>query len=142
MKWWVTRPGGTPIGPVEPELVVRGIAAGAVPLDSLVCPVGGSAWTALREVPSFAEAVVARRQGRVAAGEGDTVLDLGLLPSSEAASPSDAPRFGEDSEHTIADAQRVRSSEPPTIVGPWPWGDEETSLERGPSERPDPRKPS
>lgn len=55
--WYVTRSGGETIGPVETALVERGIIAGKVPLDSLVCEVGEDYWVALKDADAFADAI-------------------------------------------------------------------------------------
>jgi hypothetical protein len=129
IKWWVTRAGGTPIGPADPELIVRGIDTGAVPLDSLVCPVGGATWVGLREEPAFAHAVDERRRRRAASGERDTVLDLGPLAPSEPP-PDDLPleRFDDAPEHTIAEPRPLTPSEAPTIQRVLPLDEEERTV--------------
>ena len=55
--WYVTRKGGTVIGPVETTLVERGILAGKVPMDSEVCEVGDDYWSPLEAVDSFRSAI-------------------------------------------------------------------------------------
>jgi len=55
--WYVTRKGGSVIGPVETTLVERGVIAGKVPLDSLVCEVGLDYWSPLSAVDAFREAI-------------------------------------------------------------------------------------
>ncbi|MBI2393635.1 MAG: hypothetical protein HYV09_28915 [Deltaproteobacteria bacterium] len=55
--WYLTRSGGDTIGPVETTLVERGIVAGKVPLDSLVCEVGEDYWVALKDAETFAGAI-------------------------------------------------------------------------------------
>lgn len=48
--WYVASEGSDPIGPVSTDLLIRGFAAGRVPSDALVCPVGDSRWRPVREV--------------------------------------------------------------------------------------------
>jgi len=55
--WYVTRPGAKVVGPVETDCVQRGILAGKVPSDSFVCKMGEVRWTALDDVPEFADHV-------------------------------------------------------------------------------------
>jgi hypothetical protein len=43
-RYYVHQPDGPPIGPVTLDLLARGIAAGKVPVDTLVCRVGSSDW--------------------------------------------------------------------------------------------------
>jgi len=109
-RWWVTRPGGVPVGPAAPELVIQGIGAGAVPLDALVCPMGGTEWKPLAEVAEFAAAVTARRRARSHFAESEgTAIDLGPLPDSEppprpsVTSSISLERFDETSESTVVD---------------------------------------
>jgi len=55
--WYVTKPGGRIVGPVDTELLRRGIAEGRVPEDSLVCESGHSRWAPLTDVALFADAI-------------------------------------------------------------------------------------
>jgi hypothetical protein len=137
-QWWVTQGGQQPIGPVSTELVVRGIAAGRVPLDSFVCEVGGTAWSPVRDVRHFAEAVAIaaalkvdeRPSGRAASlpkfdGTDDrTLVDMEpLLPSevprptertaarTSARAPQLAPFDGSDDMRTVTDIESPISSE-------------------------------
>lgn len=55
-SWWVTDAGRPPIGPVSTELLLRGIAAGKVPREALVCAVGQKQWKPVRETPPFSDA--------------------------------------------------------------------------------------
>jgi hypothetical protein len=55
--WKVRIPGRHAIGPVSTELLVRGIAAGRVPLDAEVSEVGRDAWQPLSSVDEFFEAM-------------------------------------------------------------------------------------
>jgi hypothetical protein len=140
-QWWVTQGGQQPIGPVSTELVVRGIAAGRVPLDSYVCEVGGAAWTPVRDVRHFAEAVAIaaalkvddRPSGRSPslpkfdASDDRTLVDMEpLLPSdvprptertsprSSARAPQLAPFDANDDLRTITDISPPLSSEAST----------------------------
>jgi hypothetical protein len=56
-QWYVTQPGGSVIGPVDTELLSRGIAEGRVPLDSLACEAGDAEWLPVDEIAIFADAV-------------------------------------------------------------------------------------
>jgi hypothetical protein len=60
MSWWVTVPGGHPLGPVRTEHLLRGISAGKVPNHALVCRVGDEEWRPLSSIQRFADAFVAR----------------------------------------------------------------------------------
>src|SRR5258707_1190292 len=55
--WYVIAEDGEPVGPVETELVVRGISAGKIPLGSKVCAVSETTWMSLSAVPEFAAAI-------------------------------------------------------------------------------------
>lgn len=52
--WLVRQPGSEPVGPVSTELVVRGIQAGRVVPNALLCRVGTGVWRTLTEFPEFA----------------------------------------------------------------------------------------
>lgn len=138
-QWWVTQGGQEPVGPVSTELVVRGLAAGRVPLDSYVCEVGGTAWKPVREVRDFSEAVAIaaalkvddRPSGRAPlprfdATDDRTVVDIEpMIPSDSPRNTDRAPsrssrvpplaRFdGGDDLRTITDAAPPLSSDPST----------------------------
>jgi hypothetical protein len=55
--WYVTKPGGKVIGPVDTKLLSRGIAQGRVPLDSLACEAGATEWEPVDQIALFADAV-------------------------------------------------------------------------------------
>lgn len=57
VRWYVTRPGGQVVGPVDTELVRRGIREAMVPVDSMVCRAGTSAWVSISSISAFADAV-------------------------------------------------------------------------------------
>ncbi|MCC6526476.1 MAG: hypothetical protein IT373_27760 [Polyangiaceae bacterium] len=84
--WWVRHEGGEPIGPVEEELLVRGILAGKVPRGAHVCRIASNAWRPLGEVEPFATA--ARALGPPSA-------PVAEAPAAPAAEP--APRGPESS---------------------------------------------
>ena len=63
--WWVTRPGHPVIGPIDTSKLERGSAAGRVPPDAIVCPVGGTRWRALDEVPELGDALLDVRETQV-----------------------------------------------------------------------------
>jgi hypothetical protein len=56
MDWWVTKGNQVPVGPVSTDLLLRGIGAGRVPKDALVCEVGGSSWRWIGETAPFSAA--------------------------------------------------------------------------------------
>jgi hypothetical protein len=58
-NWWLTQAGAVPTGPFAESVIVRKIATGETPRDSLVCVVGGDRWQTLEEIPAFA-AVLAK----------------------------------------------------------------------------------
>lgn len=60
VSWWVTVPGGHPIGPVRTASLLRAISVGKVPEHALVCRVGDEEWRPLTGIQRFADAFVAR----------------------------------------------------------------------------------
>lgn len=54
--WYVTRAGGAIVGPVDTELVRRGLIEGMVPVDSVVCRAGTMSWVRIAKVAAFADA--------------------------------------------------------------------------------------
>jgi hypothetical protein len=71
--WYVTRRGANVVGPVETDLLQRGILAGRVPSDSVVCRAGEVRWEPLDDVPEFADHVA------------DTLFDSELTQATELA---------------------------------------------------------
>jgi hypothetical protein len=57
VAWYVMNDGSEAIGPVTTEQLVNGIVGGRVPLTSVVCPVGATAWSPLAAYPELAAAV-------------------------------------------------------------------------------------
>jgi hypothetical protein len=117
-RWWVTQRGREPVGPVETELVVRGIAAEKVPGDALVCPVGGKSWQPLDAVPRFAQALAQHRRGAGAMDAESTIIDLPPIPSESAIRDTTRPEpaltiFDDATEKTIVDIAPLPPSEPP-----------------------------
>jgi hypothetical protein len=55
---WYVAVGDTSVGPVETDLVIRGIEHRRIPPDALVCEVGATSWSALASVEPFHAAVV------------------------------------------------------------------------------------
>jgi hypothetical protein len=117
MNWWVTQAGREPVGPVSTDLVVRGIAAGRVPDDALVCQVGGTKWLRLLDVAEFARELERRQKGpRLDLSAEQTVFELAGPPPSE---PPPGPRTDptgvnvvqpdDFEEHTIVDLAPKRS---------------------------------
>jgi hypothetical protein len=114
--------------------MLKGIAAGRVPADSLVCGVGGSEWQALGDVPRFSSAVrgvrtmsesepptIQARSRNLLDLEERTIVDgIPLWPAepvSEVEAVTGTLRqhiagFDDPEEHTIVDAP-FRPSDPP-----------------------------
>ncbi|HVU02353.1 MAG TPA: GYF domain-containing protein [Polyangiaceae bacterium] len=67
MSWWVTVPGGHPLGPVPTGRLLRAIAAGKVPNYAYACRVGDEEWTPLTSIPRFADALPSRSLERYGA---------------------------------------------------------------------------
>lgn len=55
---WYVSVGDATVGPVATDLVVRGIEHRKIPVDALVCVVGGSTWMSLGTIAVFHAAVV------------------------------------------------------------------------------------
>lgn len=55
-EWWVRQGSQEPLGPMPAELLIRGIRAGKVPIESEVCPVGGREWLPLEAIEEFQDA--------------------------------------------------------------------------------------
>jgi hypothetical protein len=86
MDWWLTQAGRVPIGPVSTELLLKGIGAGKVPGDVLVCEVGGTQWRRVSDVTPFRAALTERSSKRRFDPESErTVLDPRSFPPSEPA---------------------------------------------------------
>lgn len=132
MEWWVTKGSQVPVGPVSTELLLRGISAGAVPKDALVCEVGGTKWTWIGEKAPFSVAIHRDRTRRsLDSGDDMTAPDP---PTSDDSSNGfdDAPEpttqttielprhwfesMNDNEERTIVDLLPPRPSEPPTDV--------------------------
>lgn len=54
-QWYVRVRGQRPLGPVTTEQLAAGIGAGQVPVDAVVCRVGGSEWSPLAACPELGE---------------------------------------------------------------------------------------
>jgi hypothetical protein len=54
--WYVTRPGGAVVGPVDTDRIRRGLREGLVPVDSMVCRAGTKSWVRIDAVAAFADA--------------------------------------------------------------------------------------
>jgi len=116
MDWWVTQSGQDPVGPVTTELLLKGIDAGKVPIEALVCEVGGQSWRALGEVAPFADAVARQSRARRFDHAERTMVDPEPpLPSGIGASeePINLLRFDGSGEHTIVDRPPPPSEPPP-----------------------------
>jgi hypothetical protein len=127
MEWWVTKGNQVPVGPVSTELLLRGIGAGAVPADALVCRVGGTKWTWIGEMPPFSVAITRMRRpldsgDEVTAAEPPTRESIpGFDDMSEPTTQTtiELPRhwfesMSDGEERTIVDLLPPRPSEPPT----------------------------
>jgi hypothetical protein len=71
VSWWVTVPGGHPLGPVRTGSLLRAISGGKVPNHALVCRVGDEEWRPLSSIQRFADAFVARSLERYGASRSD-----------------------------------------------------------------------
>lgn len=133
-QWWVLGSDRRPVGPVTTDLLVKGISAGKVPTDSLVCVVGGAEWQSLSDLAPFAPAVKEARSREIANPprtrqarknllelEERTIVDgVPLWPSEPQASEPDLENTTlkrplasfEEEEHTIVDSP-FRPSDPP-----------------------------
>jgi len=114
MDWWLTQAGRVPIGPVSTELLLKGIRAGEVPDDVLVCEVGGKQWRKVTNVAPFGKALAERTGRRRFDPEGEhTVLDPHSFPPSEPAPPRQdtipVPVAGEFATHAIATHRSSRA---------------------------------
>jgi hypothetical protein len=103
-------PGGEPTGPVTTDLILRGISAGTVPRDVLVCRVGDREWRTLAGIRRFADAFFARRERRRFSVAAE--LTRWEQPSSERASRSSVASVFRE-EPTAVDPRSPRRSEPP-----------------------------
>ncbi len=56
-RWYVCGDGSEPVGPLSAELIERGIMAGKVPDDAVVCAEGGISWVPIASISSFAAAL-------------------------------------------------------------------------------------
>ena len=93
MNWWLTQAGRVPIGPVSTELLLKGIGAGKVPGDVLVCEVGGTEWRRVSDVAPFRIALTERSRKRRFDPESERrVLDPRSFPPSEPAPRPDTIR--------------------------------------------------
>lgn len=111
MDWWLTQPGGVPVGPASTELVLKGIAAGKVPANVLVCEVGGNKWKPLGEVPAFSKALEPEKQSRFDPNSERTILDAEFFPPSQPPPPLPGEtlsvhQYDERADRTIADGAR------------------------------------
>ncbi|HVY49272.1 MAG TPA: hypothetical protein VHB21_25450 [Minicystis sp.] len=55
---WYVSVGDTTVGPVSTDLVVRGIEHRKIPVEALVCAVGGTTWMSLGTIAAFHAAVI------------------------------------------------------------------------------------
>ena len=131
MEWWVTKGNQVPVGPVSTELVLRGIGAGKVPKDALVCEVGGSRWRGIGETAPFSAAFGSdRTRTGLDAYDDKTVADpptsedflSSFDDSSEPTTTTiEIPRrwfesMNDNEEQTLIDTTPPRSSDTPVEV--------------------------
>lgn len=107
MSWWIMLPGGEPTGPVSTELILRGISAGAVPRDVLICRVGDREWRSLGGIRRFEDAFFAHRERR----RFSLSAELTRWDPTSPDRPGDASAFRE--EPTAVERVSPRRSEPP-----------------------------
>lgn len=113
-RWWIAQKGNDPVGPVTADLLLRGIEAGKVPADTLICRVGDKEWSHIAEVPPFASALAALGTG---ANDPEEVTVVDASPLEGDTTATDLPRFDEVTEKTLVDvASGAESLEPPTLV--------------------------
>lgn len=125
----MTKGGQVPIGPVSTELLLRGIGAGAVPRDALVCEVGGTEWRWVGQTAPFSVAFEAQRARPPLDSSDDVTLTNAAEPLSafdDAAEHTtqttiELPRrwfesLTDSEERTIVDFAPLTPSEPPTAV--------------------------
>lgn len=119
MDWWVTKTDRNPLGPVSTELLLRGIGAGKVPEDALVCEVGGTSWKPIQQIEVFAAALVDRQRARGSnPGSDPGVLDMPVVVGSTRGPPPRLPplprgNFDDATELTIAERPAF-TAEPPS----------------------------
>lgn len=128
MEWWVTKGNQVPVGPVSTELLLRGISAGAVPRDALICEVGGSQWIWIGERAPFSIAMDERLARPLDSGEdvtlaeapaNDSLSKFDESPDQTTQTSIELPRrwfesLNDSEERTIVDIVPLPSSEPPT----------------------------
>jgi hypothetical protein len=128
VEWWVTKADHVPVGPVSTELLLRGIGAGKVPKDALVCEVGGDRWRWIGETAPFS---IAYHQGRRSIDDEDmTAADplttedpMSLFDEAEQTTQTTVQlqrswfeSMNDSEERTLVDLMPLRPSEPPTDV--------------------------
>jgi hypothetical protein len=106
MDWWLTRGDRKPIGPVSTELILKGIGAGMIPKDALVCEVGGTEWKLIQKTTPFSIALSAPPRG-----DSEEERTLADAPSGE----ESLSRFDEVVERTVVDNRPPPSSIPPPV---------------------------
>lgn len=114
MSWWVTERGQDPIGPVSTELLLKGIAAGKVGREVLVCGVGETQWRPILEIDIFAEALAPHAlAGRPAHGAFDDPTEHTTVDRAPESPDRGTGSFDDPAEQTVVDVPRLESSEPP-----------------------------
>ncbi len=113
--WYLAQPGGTPLGPLGTDAVVRQVQEGSISRDSLVWAEGMERWLALGSVDEISRALQAESTIRV--NEVNAV----------ASAPSDGLSFA-DEEADVATAVAAPAApalDPPrAYTESWAWGPE------------------
>jgi hypothetical protein len=94
--------------------MLKGITAGRVPSDALVCEVGGKEWQAIASVPPFADAIAGRAAADALARKASRRFDENAERTMVDLTPShfEAPElrtFDDAAEHTVVDRSPLKS---------------------------------
>jgi hypothetical protein len=100
MAWYVVAENSEAVGPVEDDLIERGILTGKIPLDAQICAVGDTQWKSMASVKSFADAMRA------------------VAPPPPAPGRTNPPKGDRRSYATLSEIYPVATSAPPYIPGP------------------------
>jgi uncharacterized protein DUF4339 len=113
------------VGPVDAELIARGVLAGKVPEDAYVAPAGTTSWAPLKNVPPIAEALRVARSPSGFAPAGSTTPSS-MRPSALATgtstvmTPPPPPPLPRDLATMVATTSS-RPPAPPTVISPNPF---------------------
>jgi hypothetical protein len=100
MAWYVVVEGSEAVGPVEDDLIERGILTSKIPIDAQICAVGEIQWKSMASVPLFAQAMRA------------------VAPPPPSPGRTDPPSRPE--QHTLSDIFPLATEAPPYIPRPAP----------------------